>query len=205
MPPPVPIVQSVRNVFAIWSTIAKNCLQRYPQQCHRPGPGNWFLSPNRRKQTLHKSRKFWLLQTFFGPPKMYLVSQPWLLGLEGHRTLSTVPTFCQHYPGISAHWKSFWIYEICNIIHEPSLWPAAPSLWTMSRKTALLAQRGPQGEGTLCRNAHEYVLKQRDWRQGLPHFRHLLWPKLGPILPLLLEQLQNSKWILSSWVSLFYL
>ena len=139
------------------------------------------------------------------PPKMYLVSQPWLLRLEGHRTLSTVPTFCQHYPGISAHRKSFWIYEICNIIHEPSFWPAAPSLWTMSRKTALLAQRGPQGGGTLCRNAHEYVLKQRDWRQRLPHFRHLLWPKLGPILPLLLEQLQNSKCILSSWVSLFYL
>ena len=67
----------------------------------------------------------------------------------------------------------------------------------MSRKNALLAQRGPQGEGTLCRNAHEYVLKQRDRRQGLPHFRHLLWPKLGPILPLLLEQLQNSKCTLS--------
>ena len=74
----------------------------------------------------------------------------------------------------------------------------------MSRKNALLAQRGPQGEGTLCRNAHEYVLKQRDRRQGLPHFRHLLWPKLGPILPLLLEQLQNSKCILSLRVSLLH-
>ena len=58
--------------------------------------------------------------------------------------------------------------------------------------------------GALCRNAHEYVLKQRDWRQGLPHFRHLLWPKLGPILPLLLEQLQNSKCILSLRVSLLH-